>query len=103
MRNLLLAFGYALFGRIALLLAIPPGHAITVFPPAGISVIAILTGDYRLLPGTALGSCIFNLWIGYEPSWTVRRPQSACAINMEIISTQTRNMKGFLNQRTLPG
>lgn len=65
-RNLQLAFVYILFGRIALLLAIPPGYAIAVFPPAGIAVIAVLTGGYRLLPGVALGSCLFNLWIGWE-------------------------------------
>jgi len=65
-RNLLLAFVYVLFGRIALLLAIPPGYAVAVFPPAGIAVTAVLTGGYRLLPGVALGSCIFNLWIGWE-------------------------------------
>ncbi|MFZ6874201.1 CHASE domain-containing protein [Undibacterium sp. Di27W] len=66
LRNLLLAFVYILFGRIALLLAIPPGYAIAVFPPAGVAVTAVLTNGYRLLPGVALGSCIFNLWIGWE-------------------------------------
>lgn len=50
---------------------IPPGHAIAVFPLAGISVIAILSGGYRLVPGAALGSCIFNLWIGYKPSLNI--------------------------------
>lgn len=81
MRNLLLAFVYILFGRIALLLAIPRGYAIAVFPPAGVAVIAVLTGGYRLLPGVALGSCIFNLWIGWESPGSINahkyRPGSA--------------------------
>ncbi|MFZ6681005.1 CHASE domain-containing protein [Undibacterium sp. Tian12W] len=79
-RNLLLAFVYILFGRIALLLAIPPGYAIAVFPPAGVAVIAVLTGGYRLLPGVALGSCIFNLWIGWESQGQLTLTNSGLAL-----------------------
>lgn len=80
LRNLLLAFVYILFGRIALLLAIPPGYAIAVFPPAGIAVTAVLTGGYRLLPGIALGSCIFNLWIGWESQGQLNATNVALAL-----------------------
>lgn len=61
-----LAIAYALAGRMSLLLAIPPGYSMAVYPPAGIALGMIVTGGYRLLPGVALGSFFVNLFISFE-------------------------------------
>lgn len=63
-----LAAVYALAGRLSLLLAIPPGYSMAVFPPAGIALGIILVCGYRLLPGVALGSFLLNLFISFENS-----------------------------------
>lgn len=62
----LLALGYALLGRVALLLAIPPGYATAIFPSAGIAVAALLLWGYRIWPGILLGSAALNLWVSAE-------------------------------------
>ena len=65
-KNLLLALAYALLGKTSLLLAIPPGYAMAIYPPAGIALAFVLIGGYRLSPGVALGSFVLNLWIGWD-------------------------------------
>ncbi len=62
----LLGFVYAITGKLALMLAIPPGYATAIFPPAGIALTALLLWGCRLWPGVFLGSVMLNLWIGFE-------------------------------------
>src|ERR1700760_2035696 len=62
-----LAVAYALTGKLALLLAVPPGYASPVFPPAGIAVAAMLISGWTSLPWTFLGSLLLNVWSGYSP------------------------------------
>ncbi|WP_369959677.1 CHASE domain-containing protein [Pseudomonas benzenivorans] len=64
LKILLLALAYALAGRLALLLAIPPGFASAVFPPVGIALAAVLVWGYPMLAGVFLGSTLLNLSIG---------------------------------------
>lgn len=66
LRIVMLAFAYLVLGRLSLLLAIPPGYAMAIYPPAGLAVAAVLIGGYRLAPGVALGSLFLNLWITWE-------------------------------------
>ena len=47
----LLALAYLILGRLSLLLAIPPGYAMAIYPPAGLAVAAVLIGGYRLATG----------------------------------------------------
>jgi PAS domain S-box-containing protein len=61
---LLLALAYVLAGRLALLLAIPPGFASAMFPPVGIALAAVLMWGYPLLLGVFIGSTLMNLSIG---------------------------------------
>jgi len=63
---LILSVSYAVIGRLALLLAIPPGYATAIFPPAGIAVAAFLIWSNRLWPGVFIGSLILNIWITTE-------------------------------------
>lgn len=48
-------------GRLGLLLAIPPGYATAIFPPAGIALACVLLYGYRVWPGVWLGSFCINL------------------------------------------
>jgi PAS domain S-box-containing protein len=63
---LVLALVYMLLGRVALSLAVPPGYAMAIYPPAGVALAALLVGGCRLAPGVGLGSLLLNLWIGAQ-------------------------------------
>lgn len=63
---LALAIGYFAAGTLSLLLAVPPGYASPIFPPAGISVAAMLIGGPATLPWTFLGSFLLNLWTAFS-------------------------------------
>ncbi|MBL8448099.1 MAG: CHASE domain-containing protein [Zoogloeaceae bacterium] len=64
-----LALAYAVTGWLGLLLAIPPGYATGIFPPAGIALVALLAGGDRLWPGVWLGSFLLNgLLANWPPS-----------------------------------
>lgn len=60
---LLLALAYLVAGKLGLMLAIPPGFATAIFPPAGIALAALLLYGNRLWPGALIGSTSMNLWI----------------------------------------
>jgi PAS domain S-box-containing protein len=72
---LVLALAYVITGRLGLLLAVPPGYASAIFPPAGIAIGAALVGGRHTLPWIFVGSCLLNLWVGYavqqESAWLV--------------------------------
>ena len=59
---LLLTVGYLIGGKLALLLAVPPGYASPIFPPAGIAIAAMLIGGPATVPWTFLGSFLLNVW-----------------------------------------
>ena len=51
-----MASAYAVIGRLSLLLAIPPGYATAIWPPAGLALAGVLTMGRRVWPGIFLGS-----------------------------------------------
>ncbi|HZF14268.1 MAG TPA: ATP-binding protein [Thermoanaerobaculia bacterium] len=57
---LLLAALYSLTARLGLLFALPPGYASPIWPPAGLSLGALLVFGGRAWPGVLLGSWIAN-------------------------------------------
>ena len=67
-----LAVGYLASGKLALLLAVPPGYASPIFPPAGISVAAMLIGgpaDFALdlswfIPAQPVDRLFRWSWVG---------------------------------------
>src|SRR5512139_2459543 len=63
---LLLVAAYVISGLLGLTLALPPGYASAIFPPAGIAVAAVLIGGRGVLPWVFLGSLLLNLWTGYS-------------------------------------
>jgi len=60
----LLAVGYAVTGKLGLMLAQPPGYISAVFPAAGLALAASYVAGHRTLPWIFLGSMLLNLWVG---------------------------------------
>jgi signal transduction histidine kinase/CheY-like chemotaxis protein len=60
----MLVAAYAICGKLGLLMAVPPGYASPIFPPAGIAVAAVLIGGHSVLPCVFLGSFLLNVWTG---------------------------------------
>ncbi len=63
-RILLAMAAYFIAGRLALLLAIPPGYASPVWPAAGIALALSLRWGWQIWPGVALGSFLLNFSLG---------------------------------------
>lgn len=63
-RGILLAGAYYILGRLALLLAIPPGYATAVWPAAGVGLAGLLMFGNRFWPAIALASFLINLPTG---------------------------------------
>src|SRR5271169_3185281 len=80
----LLTVGYALSGKLGLMLAVPPGYASPIFPAAGIAVTAMLIRGRATLPWTFLGSFLLNLWTGYSVG---HRLDATCVAAAIIIGT----------------
>ena len=59
-----IALVYVVGGRLGLLLAVPPGYATAIFPPAGIAIAASVIGGRQTLPAVFVGSFVLNIWIG---------------------------------------
>jgi CHASE1-domain containing sensor protein len=55
------AGAYVATGKLALLLAIPPGYASAIWPPSGIALAALLLLGSRAWPGVLLGSFLVNV------------------------------------------
>src|SRR6516165_45836 len=64
-----LTLAYIATGKLALMLAVPPGYASPIFPPAGIAVACVLIGGSATLPWVFIGSLLLNVWTGYSVSY----------------------------------
>jgi signal transduction histidine kinase len=64
---LLVGAGYFVTGKLALMLAIPPGYASAAWPPSGIALAGVLLGGWRVAPGIVLGSFLLNLETSFVP------------------------------------
>ncbi|MDH5642319.1 MAG: hypothetical protein OEY28_13605, partial [Nitrospira sp.] len=65
-RGFLVAVAYVVTGKLGLLLAILPGYASGLFPPAGVALAAAYLWGWSTLPWIALGALTLNLWTGTE-------------------------------------
>src|ERR1700726_4078279 len=98
-----LTVGYMASGKLALLLAVPPGYASPIFPPAGIAIAAMLIGGPATLPWTFLGSFLLNVWTPYsvglgsdEPWWIAAVViASASMLQAAIGGTTLRHAVGY--------
>lgn len=80
-KTLALAAIYFTAGRLSLLLAIPPGYATAVWPPAGIALAALLVCGYRVWPGILLGSFLVNIGLSFDgtTAWAMTKSISLAA------------------------
>ncbi len=66
--HLLIILVYVLLGKAALMLALPPGYASAIFPPAGMAVALTFIFGTQPLPGIFIGSALLNGWIAHSGS-----------------------------------
>jgi PAS domain S-box-containing protein len=57
---------YFVAGKLALLLAIPPGYATAVWPAAGLALGCLLIFGDRAWPGVIIGSFLVNFWTSLD-------------------------------------
>jgi diguanylate cyclase (GGDEF)-like protein/PAS domain S-box-containing protein len=65
--NLAIVAVYVATRWMSALLALPPGYATPLFPPAGVGLALAVVAGWRVLPGIALGSLLLHLpgaWLG---------------------------------------
>ena len=98
---LALTLAYTVSGKLALLLAVPPGYASPIFPPAGIAVGAMLIGGPATLPWTFLGSLSLNIWIGYSTAHDIDAVRVAAAIAIALASALQAAVGGVALRRAV--
>jgi signal transduction histidine kinase/CheY-like chemotaxis protein/sensor domain CHASE-containing protein len=98
---LLLTIGYIASGKLALMLAVPPGYAAPIFPPAGVAVAAMLIGGPTTLPWTFLGSFVLNLWTAYSVGHGTAEIWSAAAAVIAAASTLQAAVGGTVLRRAV--
>lgn len=84
---LAIALAYAASGRLGLLLAIPPGFATALFPPAGLALACLIQFGGRALPGIWLGSLLMNLSVSWPTSGQPGTGDVALAAGIALGST----------------
>ncbi|MFT5374610.1 MAG: CHASE1-domain containing sensor protein, partial [Candidatus Latescibacterota bacterium] len=67
---LFIGVAYYVFGRLGLLLAIPPGYATAIWPASGIALAGMLLLGNRVWPGVLLGSFLVNIGTSLDTSST---------------------------------
>jgi len=96
-----LAAAYFLVGKLALLLAIPPGYATATWPASGIALAGVLHWGCRVWPGIALGSFLVNVWTSLDsapPLTAVALPASigaGAALQAVVGAWLVRRSLGF--------
>ena len=98
---LALTAAYTVSGKLALLLAVPPGYASPVFPPAGIAVAAMLIAGPATLPWTFLGSLALNVWTGYSATHAIGVAGLGAAIAIAGASTLQAAVGGAVLRRAV--
>jgi PAS domain S-box-containing protein len=90
-----LALSYVIAGRLGLFLAVPPGYATAIFPPAGIAVAAVFIAGRNTLPWTFVGSLLLNLWVGYDVDHQLSSLGIAVAVAIAVGSTVQAGVGGW--------
>lgn len=94
-----LVLGYVVAGKLALLLALPPGYASAIFPPAGIAVVAAYVGGRRYLPWVFGGSWILNILVGANDVMSLTASAMGAATSIAAASTLQAAAGGWALRR----
>ena len=95
--NLALAAAYGLIGWAATLLALSPGHALPIFPSAGLALAAVLVGGSRMYPGVYVGS-LTVVWLVGTAAGGSAHPWA-----LALVPTAKTSTKGIAPRATMPG
>ncbi|HEY6095709.1 MAG TPA: CHASE domain-containing protein [Gallionellaceae bacterium] len=101
MAYLLLTLAYVVSGKLGLMLALPPGYASPIFPPAGIAVAAAYLGGRKALPWVFLGSLLLNLWVDYSGNQKIGTIGFTVAAIIAIASMLQAAMGGWGLRRAI--
>lgn len=94
---LLIVIAYVVSGKAALMLALPPGYASAIFPPAGIAIAVAYIWGRQTLPWVFLGSLLLNLWTGYTAGHGVISPTAiGAAFVIAAASTIQASFSGWI-------
>jgi integral membrane sensor domain MASE1 len=99
--HLSLTLAYIVTGKLALLLAVPPGYASPIFPPAGIAVACMLIGGSATLPWIFIGSLLLNVWTGYSVNQQVDETGCTAAVVIAAASMGQAAVGGFALRRAI--
>jgi PAS domain S-box-containing protein len=94
-----LALAYVVSGALGLLLAVPPGYATAIFPPAGLALAAVFIGGARTLPWIFLGSLLLNLYVGTASLHELTAVAAAVAAAIAAASTLQAALGGWALSR----
>ena len=97
----LITVTYVVSGKLGMMLALPPGYASPIFPPAGIAVAAIFIGGKRFMPAVFLGSLFLNVWLGYSASPHVGITSVMAASVIAIASVLQAALGGWALRRVI--
>jgi len=93
--NAMVLVAYFAVGKLSLLLALPPGYATPLFPPAGIALAMTVILGWRILPGVALASFLLDLQISWT-GMTIAFPLAALAAGSLTLSVVLQALLGAL-------
>ncbi|HMS84481.1 MAG TPA: ATP-binding protein [Nitrospira sp.] len=96
--GLMLAATYVAMGKLGLMLAIQPGYASGIFPPAGLAIAAAYLWGGQTLPWIVLGSLTLNLSVTTTP---VQTSAIMAAICIAIASALQAWIGRLVLQRTI--
>ncbi len=99
--HLSLTLAYLISGKCGLMLAVPPGYASGIFPPAGLAVSAMLIGGRRTLPACFAGAFLLNIWTGYSANHQLDLDGVAAALVIAIGSTVQAALGGWALRRAV--
>ena len=97
----LLFVSYVISGKAATMLAVPPGYASAIFPPAGIAIAAAFISGGKALPWVFLGSIALNLWIGHAHAGSVGAIELEAALMIATASTAQAALGGWILRRKI--
>jgi len=93
--SLLLVLVYVITGKLGLMLALPPGYASAIFPPAGIAIAATFVAGRAVLPAIFLGSFLLNILVGYSAGHQVTVTDIEVALLIAVASALQASLGGW--------
>ena len=79
------ALTYVISGKLGALLAVPPGYASPIFPPAGLALAVTFIAGKRMLRAVFVGSLVLNLWLGISNEVTLQWITAAAVVALASV------------------